>query len=560
MRIILILGENKLPILQFKGKSQIKNHHITVSYHDLIPNKELSTSEKVVLNNDNLIIQGDNLKALKALLPSYAGKVDCIYIDPPYNTGNEHWVYNDNVNSPMIQDWLGKVVDKEDLCRHDKWLCMMMPRLKMLQELLHEDGVIFVSIDYNEEHHLKSLMNEIFGEENYRDSISIRRGAKNVQAQFETIDSLSSGYETILVYTKNPQRRFNKVYAELENVQEGSWNNHWRGTDRPTMRYELFGIKPESGQWRWGDMRSYQAIENYENLVKEFEENSIELNPENIDKWYLKYVEETGDEIDLLRLSENGKPEHYVAPTDKKLLSNMWYDLKPNGQSQLKAIFGKKMFDTPKSTDLIKRLIKFAVMKDEAIILDSFAGSGTTGHAVLEYNREEDTNHKFILVEMEEYANQLTAERMRRVMNGIPNSKSPLLKQGLGSSFSYFELGDAIEFDKILSGESMPSFESLARYLFYIATGEEFKPDVVDEENHYIGSTNKSDLFLFYKPDLNYLKTTSLDLKKAEKVVAYSPNKDRIVFAPMKFLDEEYLDKYKIRFAKLPYEIYNIKG
>lgn len=560
MRIILILGENKLPILQFKGKSQIKNHHITVSYHDLIPNKELSTSEKVVLNNDNLIIQGDNLKALKALLPSYAGKVDCIYIDPPYNTGNEHWVYNDNVNSPMIQDWLGKVVDKEDLCRHDKWLCMMMPRLKMLQELLHEDGVIFVSIDYNEEHHLKSLMNEIFGEENYRDSISIRRGAKNVQAQFETIDSLSSGYETILVYTKNPQRRFNKVYAELENVQEGSWNNHWRGTDRPTMRYELFGIKPESGQWRWGDMRSYQAIENYENLVKDFDENSIELTPENIDKWYLKYVEETGDEIDLLRLSENGKPEHYVAPTDKKLLSNMWYDLKPNGQSQLKAIFGKKMFDTPKSTDLIKRLIKFAVMKDEAIILDSFAGSGTTGHAVLEYNREEDTNHKFILVEMEEYANQLTAERMRRVMNGIPNSKSPLLKQGLGSSFSYFELGDAIEFDKILSGESMPSFESLARYLFYIATGEEFKPDVVDEENHYIGSTNKSDLFLFYKPDLNYLKTTSLDLKKAEKVVAYSPNKDRIVFAPMKFLDEEYLDKYKIRFAKLPYEIYNIKG
>jgi len=546
--------------LQFKGKSQIKNHHITVSYHDLIPNKELSTSENVVLNNDNLIIQGDNLNALKALLPSYAGKVDCIYIDPPYNTGNEHWVYNDNVNSPMIQEWLGKVVDKEDLCRHDKWLCMMMPRLKMLQELLHEDGVIFVSIDYNEEHHLKILMNEIFGEENYRDSISIRRGAKNVQAQFETIDSLSSGYETILVYTKNPQRRFNKVYAELENVQDGGWNNHWRGTDRPTMRYELFGIKPESGQWRWGDMRSYQAIENYEILVKEFKENSIELTSENIDKWYLKYVEETGDEIDLLRLSENGKPEHYIAPTDKKLLSNMWYDLKPNGQSQLKAIFGKKMFDTPKSTDLIKRLIKFAVMKDEAIILDSFAGSGTTGHAVLEYNREENTNHKFILVEMEKYANELTAERMRRVMHGIPNSKSTLLKQGLGSSFSFFELGDAIEFDKILSGESMPSFQSLARYLFYIATGEEFKPDVVDEENHYIGSTNKSDLFLFYKPDLNYLKTTSLDLKKAEKIVSYSPNNNRIVFAPMKFLDEEYLDKYKIKFAKLPYEIYNIKG
>ncbi|UTV31691.1 site-specific DNA-methyltransferase [Bacillus altitudinis] len=549
-----------MPILQFKGKSQVKNHHITVSYHDLIPNKELSATDNVVLNNDNLIIQGDNLKALKALLPTYAGRVDCIYIDPPYNTGNEHWVYSDNVNSPMIQEWLGKVVDKEDLCRHDKWLCMMMPRLKMLHELLHEDGVIFISIDYNEEHHLKSLMNEIFGEENYRDSISIRRGVKNVQAQFETIDSLSSGYETILVYTKNPERRFNKVYAELADVQDGDWNNHWRGTDRPTMRYELFGIKPDSGQWRWGETRSIDAKENYENLVKEFSENGIELTPENIDSWYLKYVEETGDEIDLLRLSANGKPEHYIPPTDKKLLSNMWYDLKPNGQNQLKAIFGKKAFDTPKSTDLIKRLIKFAVMKDEALILDSFAGSGTTGHAVLEYNKEEGTNHKFILVEMEEYANELTAERMRRVIKGVPKAKSKELREGLGGSFSYFELGEAIEFDKILSGESLPSFESLSRYLFYIATGKEFKPEVVDEENHYIGSTDKHDLYLFYKPDLDYLKTTSLNLDKAEKIVSYKPNKSRIVFAPMKFLDEEYLDKYNIRFAKLPYEIYSIKG
>ncbi len=548
-----------MPTIQFKGKSQVKSHHVTVSYHDLIPNKELSITENVVLNNDNLIIQGDNLKALKALLPTYAGKIDCIYIDPPYNTGNEHWVYNDNVNSPMIQEWLGKVVDKEDLCRHDKWLCMMMPRLNLLKELLHDEGVIFISIDYNEEHHLKSLMNEIFGEENYRDSIVIRRGVKNVQAQFETIDSLSSGYESILVYTKNPERRFNKVYAELEDVQDGGWNNHWRGTDRPTMRYELFGIKPETGQWRWGETRSIEAKENYEKLVKEFSENDIELSQENIDSWYLKYVEETGDEIDLLRLSVNGKPEHYIPPTDKKLLSNLWYDLKPNGQNQLKAIFGKKVFDTPKSTDLIKRLIKFAVMKDEALILDSFAGSGSTGQAVLEYNQEEGTKHKFILIEMEDYVKELTAERIRRVIKGVPNAKSKVLKDGLGGTFSYFELGEAIEFDKILSGENLPSYESLARYLFYIATGEEFKPEVVNVENNFIGSTSKYDVFLFYKPDLDYLKSTSLNIDKADQIASFKPNRNRIVFAPMKFLDEEYLEKYKIRFAKLPYEIYSIK-
>ena len=116
-----------------------------------------------------MIIHGDNLHALKALMPRYAGKVNCIYIDPPYNTGNEKWIYNDNVNSPMMKEWLkGKSsVDGEDMERHDKWLCMMWPRLQLLRELLAEDGVIFISIDDNEQHRLRMVMDEIFGEENY---------------------------------------------------------------------------------------------------------------------------------------------------------------------------------------------------------------------------------------------------------------------------------------------------------------------------------------------------------------------------------------------------------
>src|SRR3990170_3850319 len=152
--------------LNFKGKTFVQNHHLAVKYHQLIPRKDKSLTDKVSLNN-NLIIHGDNLKALKALLPTYAGKVKCIYIDPPYNTGNEKWAYNDNVNSPMMKEWLGKVVDKDDLTRHDKWLCMMMPRLKLLRELLRDDGVIFISIDDNEVHHLRMLMDEVFGEENF---------------------------------------------------------------------------------------------------------------------------------------------------------------------------------------------------------------------------------------------------------------------------------------------------------------------------------------------------------------------------------------------------------
>ena len=384
--------------LSFKGKSFIQNHHLAVKYHQLIPKKGTSLTKKLSLN-DNMIIHGDNLIALKALLPSYAGKIKCIYIDPPYNTGTENWKYNDNVNSPIMQEWLGKVVDKDDLTRHDKWLCMMMPRLKLLRELLHPDGVIFVSIDYNEAHHLICLMNEVFDENNFRDSIAIRRGVKSVQAQFDTIDQLSKGYEFVLMYTKNSELRFSKVYEELEEEKEGGWNNHWRGTDRPSMRYELFGITPETGQWRWGKERSESAIANYEMMVEDLKKRGLELTQINIDEWYLNYLESNEeDDLDLLRLSDNGKPEHYIAPTKSKLLSNLWVDLKPNGSSQLKKIFGKKVFDNPKSIDLVRRLILFATNDDEALVLDSFAGSGTTAHAVLDLNKEDDGNRRFILV------------------------------------------------------------------------------------------------------------------------------------------------------------------
>jgi adenine-specific DNA-methyltransferase len=546
-----------MPTINFKGKTFVQNHHLTVKYHQLIPVKEKSLTDKVSLN-DNLIIHGDNLLALKALLPNFAGKIKCIYIDPPYNTGNEKWVYNDNVNSPMIKEWLGKVVDKDDLSRHDKWLCMMMPRLKLLKELLSPDGVIFVSIDHNEIHHLKCLMNEIFGEVNYKDTIVIRRGVKNVQAQFETIDSLSNGYESILMYTKDPNLRFNKIYEDLEEEREGSWNNHWRGTNRPSMRYELFGITPKEGQWRWSKERSMQAIENYNALVDDLRKNNLAITQENIDRWYLDYVEENGEEIDLLRLSDNGTPEHYVPPTNKKLLSNLWIDLKPNGSSQLKKIFGKKVFENPKSIDLIKRLIKFVTDDPNAIILDSFAGSGTTGHAVLKLNKEENKNLRFILVECEDYADSLTAERIRRAINGIPNSKDRSLREGLGGTFSYFELGPAIEMENILKGDKLPEYEELARYVFYTATGDEFDLAKVDRERNFIGETSEYEVYLFYKPNLDYLKNTALDLETAKSLGDYK-GKKRLVFAPMKYLDTEFLQEYRIEYCQLPFEIFRFK-
>ena len=160
-----------MPTLEFKGKPIIYAHHLTTPVRTLEVDgkKSLPPKGKKPSLDDNLIIHGDNLHALKALMPRYAGKVNCIYIDPPYNTGNEKWIYNDNVNSPMMKEWLkGKSpVDGEDLERHDKWLCMMWPRLQLLRELLAEDGVIFISIDDNEQHRLRMMMDEIFGEENF---------------------------------------------------------------------------------------------------------------------------------------------------------------------------------------------------------------------------------------------------------------------------------------------------------------------------------------------------------------------------------------------------------
>lgn len=545
-----------MPTLNFKGKTFVQNHHLSVPYHQLIPDKDKSLTDKVSLH-DNLIIHGDNLKALKALLPTYAGKVKCICIDPPYNTGGEGWVYNDNVNSPYIKEWLGKTVDKDDLTRHDKWLCMMMPRLKLLKEFLCEEGVICINIDYNELHNLKSLMDEVFSEFLYKDTIVIRRGVKSVQAQFETIDSLSCGYESVLLYSNSESKRFNKIYENLEDDKPGSWNNHWRGTDRKTMRYELFGIKPETGQWRWGESRSLEAIENYKFLVKELKKNKIDLNQDNIDEWYLKYVEENEEEIDLLRLSDNNTPEHYIAPTSQKLLSNLWYDLKPNGSSQLKKIFGKKIFDNPKSVDLIKRLISFVTDDKNAIILDSFAGSSTTAHAVLDLNKEDGGNRKFILVEMEEYADSITAERVRRIIRGVKNSNDDKLKRGLGGTFSYFELGEAIEHESILHGKKMPSYKELARYVFYTATGEEFDDRKIKKDINFIGSSKEYDIYMYYEPDVEKLKRMAFTLNMALNLP--KSKKKRLVFAPTKYIDNDSLQELKIDFCQLPFEIYRMK-
>lgn len=543
-----------MPTLQFKGKNAIWNHHLSVPYHTL--ESETSLDFQPEKGIGNFIVEGDNLLALKALLPQYAGKIKCIYIDPPYNTGNENWVYNDNVNSPLIQEWLGKEVGRDDLTRHDKWLCMMVPRLKLLRELLSDTGSIFVSIDDNEIYRLIEIMNEIFGEENFKNIVIIRRGIKSVQAQFETVDRLNYGCEYIVVFTKEEKYKFKKFEIELENGKEGGWNNHWRGTDRPSMRYEIFGITPDSGQWRWSKSRSSIAIENYDIMLRDLGKTAQNINQEEIDNYYKNYIENTGEEIDLLRLSKTGKPEHYIPPSETKLASTYWNDLKPNGSSQLKAIFKKKVFDNPKSIDLIKRIIQFSEgdTKD-SIILDSFAGSGTTMQAVMELNQEDGGNRQCILVQMAEASERepdknickdITRERIKRAIE----------KNNYDSGFSYLRVGRSIDSESILNGD-LPDYKTFAKYVYYLCTGSQLGNEKeIKEKDWFVAKAPGMAIYLQYKDNLDELMKLALTMDIAENWKKAHPQERIIVYSPACFLEEDYLRDSRIEFVSIPYGLY----
>jgi len=388
-------------------------------------------SHSVSLNPNqptHILIEGDNLHALSVLNYTHENAVDLIYIDPPYNRGlrdSNDFRYND------------KYIDRSDTFRHSKWLSFMAKRLLAAKTLLKESGAIFVSIDDHELAQLKLLMDDIFGEENYKNTILLRRGAKNVQAQFDTIDKLSSGYEYVLFYSKTPNQRFAKMVKELAQTKPGAWNNHWRGTDRPTMRYELFGITPQTGQWRWGRARSLAAIENYQLMLQEIGGTENELTASKIDAWFLAKSAELGEEVDLLRLSVGKKPEHYIPPTDTTLLNDVWFDISPNSTSILKSIFGKKVFDNPKPLELIKRISKF--VGRDAVVLDFFAGSGTTAHALLEMNEEDGGQRQIILVTNNEndICTEVCYPRFKKILAGYENSRGVQVK-GFGGNLKYF--------------------------------------------------------------------------------------------------------------------------
>ena len=355
-------------------------------------------------NTENLYIEGDNLEVLKLLQETYLGKIKMIYIDPPYNTGND-FVYEDDfaqstdeylANSGQFDDEGNRMVQNTESNGrfHTDWLNMIYPRLKLAKDLLSKDGIIFVSIGDEEVDNLRKVMDEVFGADNFRNQIVIRRGAKSVQAQFDTWDKLGRDFEYILLYSRSSIYRFPQQTRKLDIAKPGTWNNHWRGTDRPTMRYPLFGIMPSSGQWRWSKERSDTAVKNYEKLIRDVGTDSP--TNEQIESWYGQQKER----VDLLRLSENGKPEHYIPPTSDTLLNSSWMDLLVGSSSEINNLFESKVFDTAKLTALIIRMLRFC--DEESIILDFFSGSATTAHAVMKLNAEDGGHRKFIMVQLPE--------------------------------------------------------------------------------------------------------------------------------------------------------------
>lgn len=341
----------------------------------------------------NLYIEGDNLDALKLLKETYAGKVKLIYIDPPYNTGND-FIYEDNF-SISAQDYEngeitaeGRLVSNpESRGRyHSSWCSMMYPRLLLARDLLTHDGVIFISIDSHEKANMEKICDEIFGHGNLKNTVAVRRGIKNVQAQFEDVAALSQGHEYILVYSKSTDKRFRKLELAHEG-KPGKWDTFWRGTDRPTMRYSLFGETPTSGQWRWAEDRSREAIANYEGFLAKHNSTGI-----GIDEYYLDHLAATNEKLNFLRQNEEGVVQYYVPPSSGKLLSDNWMDITLSGNAT-------DEFDTEKSVALLRRIVSWVADSGD-IVLDFFSGSGTTGQAVMEEAVYGDIDSKFILVQL----------------------------------------------------------------------------------------------------------------------------------------------------------------
>lgn len=576
-----------MPTLQWIGKEKVVNHHLDVPFRTL--EKQYTYASEGQDDGGNMIIHGDNLDALKALLPQFEGRVKCIYIDPPYNTGNEGWVYNDNVNDPKIRKWLGEVVGKEgeDLSRHDKWLCMMYPRLKLLQKLLSDDGVIVISIDDNELYNLKMICDEIFGSRNFVANVIWQKtySPRN--------DANGIPYETdcLLVYSKMPgwspndlprTEKMNSIYKSPDNdpvvwtsgdpcaadsvMHQGMVyaiqhpvtgkmmyppvGSHWRIGQAELLNimqewapYELRDLNDAEERARICDISAEEVKPDVKGVVLscDLEEASFRAAKRlNQGNWPILYFTNSGRgglrrkrhlEEDQGRKATNLWPHAEVGHTDE-------------AKKEIKAIFdGQAPFQTPKPTRLLERILQIATDPD-SIILDSFAGSGTTAHAVLNMNKQDGSHRRFILVEMMDYADSITAERVKRVISGYGEGKKAV--EGTEGGFSFYELGEPLLTDGLLN-PNVP-VEKIREYVFYTETKAAL-PAPSDTEKYLLGVHDHHAYYFYYEPDQLTTLNRSFLRTIQTKAEGY------LIYADVNALSPEDMERFHITFKKIPRDI-----
>ena len=559
-----------MPTLHWIGKDKVINHHMDVPFKVLEHSYgfDNGTQTDTETQSGNKIIHGDNLEALKALLPEYEGKIKCIYIDPPYNTGNEGWAYNDNVNDPKIKKWLGQVVGKEsdDLSRHDKWLCMMYPRLKLLHKLLADDGAIFISIDDNEQANLKLICDEIFGGVNFVTS-AVWQKSKKGDAKL-----ISVTHEYIVVYTKNKNSC----------IQVGLWRKKKDGADVVLAKYSEFKkfhqndhevISKEMAKWfnslpkdavernhkhyKFSDDRGLYFAADFSgpNDGRESRPRYDIIHPITLKSCKKPSTGWRWEEVKTLDAISQSPPrihfgkdettipcrKSYLFEIDNEPLMSVFYRDGRAASKLVDDLLGKKSFDFPKDPEILKEWIG-AITKDNDFILDSFAGSGTTAQAVLQLNKLEGTNRKFLLIELEDYALDKTASRVNKIIQGYNQT------EGTGGSFDFYELGQPL-FNEDGNLNETVGVEKIRQYVYYTETKSAFSETQRNDNKHFLGKHNDTAYYFNYEPN----EITTLDhaflatmKTKAEQYVIYADNC---------LLTKTFTTRHHIIFKKIPRDI-----